>query len=92
MGHSKHGHYREYGDILAVFPLNDALPIYVRDAELFAGTLDELSKWLQGAQWMYDYHKMLGLVNEAKVQKKEDGVRHDQLVRKLKNEEIALKG
>jgi hypothetical protein len=67
------------------------LPIYARDAELFVGNLDELGKWLQGIQWMHDYYVMLKLVDEKKVQKKEDDVRHEQLVRKLRNEEFALK-
>jgi hypothetical protein len=92
IGNPKGGWNRDYGDVLAVLPANDALPIYSRDAELFIGNLDELSRWLQGAQWMHDYYMMLRLVDEKKVQKKEDDVRHDQLVRKLKNEEILTKG
>lgn len=92
IGHSKHGSYREYGDVMAVMPTDDALPIYSRDAELFCGTLDELSRWLQGATWMHDYYSMLKLIDGKKVQKKEDGIRHDRLVQKLKNEEIVLKG
>jgi hypothetical protein len=91
IGNPKGGWNRDYGDVLAVLPTDDALPIYARDAELFVGNLDELSRWLQGAQWMHDYYMMLKLVDEKKVQKKEDDVRHEQLVRKLKNEEFALK-
>lgn len=92
IGNPKGGWNRDYGDVLAVMPAADALPIYCRDAELFVGTLDDLSKWLQGAQWMYNYHMMLKLVDDKKVQKQEDNIRHDQLVRKLKAEEITLKG
>jgi hypothetical protein len=92
IGNPKGGWNRTYGEILAVFPTDDALPIYARDAELFVGNLDELNKWLQGAKWMHDYYMMLKLVNEKKVQKQEDHVRNERLVRKLKNEEFALKG
>jgi hypothetical protein len=92
IGNPRGGWNQDYGDVLAVMPANAALPIYCRDAELFVGNLDELSKWLQGAQWMHNYYMMLKLVDDKKVQKQEDDVRHDQLVRKLKAEEITLKG
>jgi len=92
IGNPKGGYDRDYGDTLAVFPSDDALPIYSRDAEIFVGNLDELNRWLQGAQWMHDYYIMLKLVDKNKVQKKEDGARHERLARKLRNEEFALKG
>ena len=82
----------DYGSSLCVMPANDELPLYCRDAELFVGTLEELDVWLRGAKWMQDYYSMLKLVDKKKVKIKEDGVRHDTLVRKLKNEELALKG
>jgi len=75
-------------DSLCVMPTDDCLPIYSRDAELFIGTLEQLESWLHGVQWMHDYYKILKLVDDKKIKNKEDGVRHDQLVRKLKNEEV----
>lgn len=89
--HPKTGWAHGGGDILAVVPAGNALPIYSRDAELFVGTLDELSIWMKGTQWMHNYYEMIGLLNAPKIQKKEDEVRRDHLVSKLKNEKIALK-
>lgn len=90
LAHPRHP-YGDYGTTLCVMPTDDALPIYCRDAELFVGTLEQLDVWIQGAQWMHNYYMMLKLVDDTKIKKKEDGVRHDTLVRKLKNEELALK-
>ena len=83
--------YGDYGDSLAIMPTNDSLPIYCRDAELFVGTLEQLDVWMQGAEWMHNYYTMLKLVDEKKIKKKEDGVRYDTLVQKLRNEETILK-
>lgn len=81
--------YSKYGssngeDILSVLPTDDSLPIYSRDAELFVGTLENLEVWLCGVQWMHEYYRMIKLVDEKKIKKKEDEIRHEQLVRKLK--------
>ena len=80
----KHGWNREYGAVLAVRPLDDALPIYSRDVELFIGSLEELEIWLRGAEWMHTYYALLKIVDNKKIQKKEDGVRHGRLVEKLR--------
>jgi hypothetical protein len=86
------GPYNDSIDMLALMPAKDALPIYSRDAELFVGTLDDLEQWLRGANWMHQYYALHKLVDEKKIKKKEDDIRHDQLVRKLRNEEIITKG
>lgn len=75
------------GETLAVMPTDDALPLYCNDAELFVGTLEQLDVWLRGVEWMHNYYTMLRLVDEKKIKTKEDHVRHDILVRKLKNEQ-----
>lgn len=87
LAYPKHGwNNRDRGEVLAVMPKNDALPIYARDAELFIGTLEELSEWLLGVKWMHNYYHMLKLVDEKKIKKKEDQVRHEALVRKLRDQ------
>lgn len=83
MNHSKHSYQREYGDVLAVFPKDDELPIYSRDAELFVGTLDDLERWIQGAQWMKHYLQMLRLVDDKKIARKEQDERNRKLVQVL---------
>lgn len=87
LGNSKYGVYRDrYGiehDVVAVFPEENSLPIYSRDAELFAGTFDELGRWLQGVKWAKSYYGMLGLVNDKKVAKKEQDYRNEELLTAL---------
>jgi hypothetical protein len=86
MGNSKHGNYRqEYGDVVALFPKDDALPIYSRDAELFVGTLEEMEVWLRGWQKAVEYHRMLiGRNFEKTVERKEQDYRNEQLVNQIK--------
>lgn len=86
MGHSKHSNYRdEYGDIVALFPKDDALPIYSRDTELFSGSLEAMEVWLRGWQKSYEYHRLLlGRNFEKTVERKEQDYRNEQLMRQIK--------
>ena len=85
MGHSKHGNYRqEFGDVVALFPKEDAFPIYSRDAEMFVGTINEMEVWLRGWQKAAEYHRMLiGRNFEEKVKRKEQDYRNQQLLSKI---------
>jgi hypothetical protein len=83
MGHPKHGNLHEL-DQVALFPRDDCLPIYSRDAELYIGTLENMRIWLDGYEKARTYDKVLGLSNDEKRQKKEDEYRHKELLRKLK--------
>lgn len=87
MGNSKHGNYRqEFGDVVALFPKDDCLPIYSRDAELFVGTLEEMEVWLRGWQKSFEYCRMLiGRNFEKTVERKEQDYRNQQLVQVLKD-------
>lgn len=86
MGNSKHGNYRqEFGDVVALFPKDDAYPIYSRDAELFVGTIEEMEVWLRGFQKSNEYLRMLiGRNFEEKVKRKEQDYRNQQLLRRIK--------
>lgn len=86
MAHSKHGYAREFGDVVALYPAEDALPVYSRDAELFVGTFDDLERWLQGVEWAQRYYKMLRLVDDKKVARKEQDERNRRLVAVLTGE------
>ncbi len=85
MGNSKHGNYRqEFGDVIALFPKDDAFPIYSRDAELFVGTLEEMEVWLRGFQKASEYHRMLiGRNFEDRVRRKEQDYRNQQLLKQI---------
>jgi hypothetical protein len=82
MGHPKHGGYsNEYGDQVALFPKDDCMPIYSRDAELYIGTLEGLRVWLDGWEKLQQYHRMLlGKNFEKQVLRKEQDYRNERLM------------
>lgn len=86
--------YRERGDdMVAVKPkAAEDLPIYARDVELFCGTINELRCWLIGVEWARGYDMMLKLSDEKKRSRKEQDVRNEHMIRRMKNEELLLKG
>jgi hypothetical protein len=89
-GHSKHGSWggNDYGNVIALFPKEDALPIYSRDAELFVGTIEELEVWLRGVNWAREYDRMLmGKNVESKRERKEQDYRNKELLNKIKTAE-----
>ena len=85
MGNPRHGNYRnEFGDLVALFPKDDTLPIYSRDAELFIGTLEQMEHWLNGWEKMQTYHRMLiGRNFEKAVARKEQDYRNQVLMRQI---------
>jgi hypothetical protein len=85
MGLPRHGNYRqEFGDLVALFPKEDSLPIYSRDAELFIGSLEQMEHWLNGWEKMQQYHRMLlGRDFEKRVQRKEQDYRNEELMRQI---------
>jgi len=87
MGHSKHHYHNDYGDVVTLMPLADALPVYSRDAELFTGTFDDLEQWLKGVQWARTYYRLLRVVDDKKVARKEQDERNRQLVAILNSQE-----
>lgn len=82
MGHPKHGGYsNEYVDQVALFPKDDCMPIYSRDAELYIGTLEGLRVWLDGWEKLQQYHRMLlGKNFEKQVLRKEQDYRNERLM------------
>ena len=84
-------HDNIYGENVAVIPKDQELPIYTRDAELFAGTLEGAAYWLQGVAWAREYDRMVIDKNtDAKRARKEQDERNKQLVLILKNEKNNL--
>jgi hypothetical protein len=85
-------HDDRYGDNVALIPKdNDALPIYTRDAILFAGSLEGAGHWMQGVLWAREYDRMLIDKNtDAKRQRKEQDERNKQMVKILKEEKLYL--
>ena len=81
-----------YGENVALVPKDsDALPIYSRDAIMFAGSLEGADKFMQGVMWARDYDTMVVDKNlSVKRERKEQDERNKQLVKILKNEKTNL--
>lgn len=91
MCYPKHGGWGSSSreDYVAVKPKDlESLPIYARDAELFCGTLRDLRSWMVGVEWARSYDMMLRLSNDKKREAKEQNVRNENLIRRMKNEEL----
>ena len=86
IGHAKLFH-EEFGDVVALTPRDDCLPVYSRDAEVFVGTIEALEHWLQGLHFARKYDSMLmGKNFDAQRQRKEQDYRNRQLLNKIKGE------
>ena len=53
-------------DNIALYPKDDRLPIYSRDAVLFTGNLSELEYWIKGLDWARQYDNYLGAMSEKR--------------------------
>jgi hypothetical protein len=80
-------HDDRYGENVALVPKDqDSLPIYTRDAILFAGSLDGAEQFMQGVLWARDYDRMVVDRNiDAKRVRKEQDERNKQLMKTLKD-------
>lgn len=79
----------EFGDILAIKPKDDCLPVYSRDAEVFVGTISDLERFIQGIEWARKYDSMMfGRSHDLKRARKEQDIRNKQLVDILKGEKV----
>ena len=85
-------HDDSFGANVALIPKDpDVLPIYSRDAELFAGTLEGAAYWMQGVMWAREYDRMvIDRKMDAKRARKEQDERNLQLMKMLKEEKLNL--
>lgn len=70
MRQSKHCNAGEYK--IGVFPLDDHLPIYSRDAQLFSGDTEMIMSWLRGIEHRNEYLHMLKATSEKKIKTQEE--------------------
>jgi hypothetical protein len=74
---------------VAVVPMQgtveEPVPIYSRDAELFVGSLEEVENWVDGVEWARQYDMILfGKKHNDNRKRKEQDVRNRNLVDTLK--------
>lgn len=74
-----------YGDLVAVKPTDNGVPIYNKNVELFTGTLEGLDYWLKGIQWARNYDLMLKISDNKKRKRKENDERNRQLLNLIKH-------
>ncbi len=80
LGNPKHGHWEGSGntDQVALFPDEEALPIFSRDAEIFVGTFGQMETFLTGWVRAQQYDAILGTVDDKRRKKYEDKERERQ--------------
>jgi hypothetical protein len=79
-GHSSWDSRGQFGDSVGVYPRDDQLPQYARDAELFTGSIDDVRVWLMGIQWARQYDEIMGVSDVKQRQRREQDLRNHQLV------------
>jgi len=85
-------HDDSFGANVALIPKDsDVLPIYSRDAVMFAGTLEGADCWMRGVLWAREYDRMAVDRNlDKKRERKEQDERNKQMVKILKEEKLSL--
>lgn len=89
LGNPKHGNWGGAGDadVVAIFPKDQELPVYTRDAEIFCGTFDQLAVFLNGWERAQQYDMLLRLSDEKKRKKAEDKERERQEAARIRAEQ-----
>ena len=81
--HAQH-YMNDFGDVVALKPRDECLPIYSRDAELFVGTIEELERWIQGFQFARKYDSMvMGKAHDARRDRREQDYRNQRLLKQI---------
>jgi hypothetical protein len=70
----------------------DSLPVYTRDAILFAGSLEDADHFMQGIMWAREYDRLVVDRNiDAKRVRKEQDERNRQVLKTLKDGAVPQK-
>lgn len=70
MRQAKYSSSGEY--LIGIYPLDDHLPIYSRDAELFSGTVEMIEVWIRGVCHKHEYFYMLKAITDNKIKNLEE--------------------
>jgi len=87
----RHDDYK--ADHVALVPCYpDSLPVYTRDAHLFAGSLEDADHFMQGIMWAREYDRLVVDRNiDAKRVRKEQDERNRQVLKTLKDVAVPQK-
>jgi len=93
MRFARYRHDDPHEDHVALIPKDqDSLPIYTRDAILFAGSLESADQFMQGIVWARHYDRMVVDRNiDTKRIRKEQDERNRQVLKTLKDGAVPKK-
>jgi|688.fasta_scaffold04955_38 hypothetical protein len=74
-------------DTIALMPLDEHLPVYNREAEIFAGTLQDIDKWLRGVEWARNYDDIMKVSTHDKRQTAESKYQQRELLKVIREGE-----
>ena len=67
LGRRAHSGFGDSGlDVIALYPMDNRLPTYSRDACLFVGSLNDIENFLDGIQWSRKYDNMIGAMSDKR--------------------------
>jgi hypothetical protein len=67
LGRRQHHAFTDSGtDVIALYPKDNRLPVYSRDAYLFVGSLSEVENFLDGIQWARKYDNLIGAMSDKR--------------------------
>lgn len=61
-----HGFEASGTDVITLYPKDDRLPTYSRDACLFTGSLLDVENFLDGIQWARKYDNLIGATTDQR--------------------------
>lgn len=77
----------EDGDMVTLYPADEALPVYSRDAEIWTGTFRDCEIFLNGWARSQQYDHLLRMTDDRRRKKFEDAERARQAERKKREEQ-----
>ncbi len=78
-------------DTIALMPLDEHLPVYNREAEIFQGTLQDIDKWLRGVEWSRNYDNLMMSKNDEKRKTAETRYQQRELLKVIRDGEKSEK-
>ena len=90
LGKPNHGWNEQAFDMVALYPADDALPVFCRDAELFVGTFSDVEIFLAGWSRAQQYDHLLRMTDDRRREKFEAAERARQAGRKNREEQAEL--
>lgn len=74
-------------DTIALVPLDEHLPVYNREAEVFQGTLQDISSWIRGVEWSRNYDNLMMSKNDEKRETAERKYQQRELLKVIRDGE-----